>query len=426
MKRILFSSFAFCSSFVFQAAAQTPPVETSVPEPPKSTAKPPIDLSGYLQIQYEHHQDSEDRLGPGGGVLNQDRFLVRRARFKAQNEGEYSSFMLELDGNTRSGPTLRLYRAEASLFYRHEPNAKNPLVKLTAGVTDVPFGYETTESSRARFFMERSRAARAFFPSPPDLGLKLTGEYRFLRYALAVQNGEPFGVRNGFTMQDPNAAKDVVGRLGAFGELAPGFEVSGGVSGLTGKGFHKGRDATEDSVAWEDANGDGQIQDGELQGIPGSAATPSRNFDRWLVGADLQLRLKTKFGRTTLYGEVQAGSNMDRGSFVADPIAAGGNVRELGYYVGLLQEVTPYGIIGFRYDHYAPDAEIFGGSGNRLGASAAGIDTFSPMAALVLPRRARLVVQYDIVRDRMATNAAGLPTDAKNDVLTVRLQVEAP
>ena len=424
MKPISFSSFAFVSLVALGAVAQErlAPVDVAPPEPPREEAKPLVDLSGYLQLQYEHHQDSEDRL-QSGSVRNQDRFLVRRARLKAQNEGEYTAVMLELDGNTSSGPTLRLFRAEASLFYRH-PDAKAPLVKLTAGITDVPFGYETTESSKTRFFMERSRTARAFFPSEPDLGLKLSGEYRFLRYALAVQNGEPFGVRNGFPMQDPNAAKDVSGRLGAFGEVLPGFEISGGVSGLKGRGFHKGSDATKDTLSWNDANGDGQVQSDELQGTPGSPATPSRNFDRWLVGADLQLRLKTKLGKTTLYGEVQAGSNMDRGSSVADPIVAGGNVRELGYYVGLLQEVTPYGVVGFRYDHYDPDAEVFGGNGNRLGV--ASIDTFSPMAGLVLPKRARLVVQYDIVRDRMATNAAGLPTDAKNDALTVRLQVEAP
>src|SRR5690606_36255612 len=140
-----------------------------------------------------------------------------------------------------------------------------------------------------------------------------------------------------------------------------GFEIAGGVSGLTGKGFQKGSDATKDSLSWDDVNGDGQVQSDELKGTLGSPATPSRNFDRWLVGADLRLHVKTKLGKTTLYGEVQAGTNMDRASFVADPIAAGGNVRELGYYIGLLQEVTPYGIVGFRYDHYDPDADILGG-----------------------------------------------------------------
>ena len=45
------------------------------------------------------------------------------------------------------------------------------------------------------------------------------------------------------------------------------------------------------------------------------------------------------------------------------------------------------------------------------------------MIGLRYQRRARLVFQYDIVRDKLGRDEAGIPTDLKNDRMTVRLQV---
>jgi hypothetical protein len=46
------------------------------------------------------------------------------------------------------------------------------------------------------------------------------------------------------------------------------------------------------------------------------------------------------------------------------------------------------------------------------------------MAALVLRDRARLVVQYDIIRNAYARTTTGVPTSLADNVFTVRLQVE--
>src|SRR4051812_6647692 len=44
----------------------------------------PVELSGFLQADYVRSQESEDQLADGTGApLNQDRFLVRRARVRA-------------------------------------------------------------------------------------------------------------------------------------------------------------------------------------------------------------------------------------------------------------------------------------------------------------------------------------------------------
>ena len=52
------------------------------------------------------------------------------------------------------------------------------------------------------------------------------------------------------------------------------------------------------------------------------------------------------------------------------------------------------------------------------------VTTLSPLVALHLQDKARLSFQYDFVRDYLAKDARGVPTDAKNNQLTLRLQVE--
>ena len=44
--------------------------------------------------------------------------------------------------------------------------------------------------------MERSTAERALFPGEYDVGARLMGGWRFVRYVIAVQNGNPIGERS--------------------------------------------------------------------------------------------------------------------------------------------------------------------------------------------------------------------------------------
>jgi hypothetical protein len=58
------------------------------------------------------------------------------------------------------------------------------------------------------------------------------------------------------------------------------------------------------------------------------------------------------------------------------------------------------------------------------------VHTLSPLLGVRLPDdllpgvNARLVVQYDFVRDALARDLRGVPTDLANDQLTVRVQGE--
>ena len=401
-----------------------------------SLAPSDFGISAYVQAQYESHQDSQDQVQQGGSYLNQDRFLVRRGRVRFDAAWRFAELALELDGNTTRGPSFSLRRAEASLVWRgpspwsgkitrrDEREEGPPPIALTLGLTEIPFGLELVETARERVFTERSQASLAFFPSEPDLGVRVSGGLGFFRYSVAILNGEPLDDRpGGRGGRDPNSGKDIVARIGADARPTPSSRISGGVSVLRGEGFHQGTEATKNSVQWRDANENSLIDPGEITASPGAAATPSQSFPRWAFGADLRLRARTSLGWSSLYGEVTLASNLDRGLFVADPIATSVDVRELGYYAAFVQEITPYGIAGLRFDTYDPNADFFDKRQGKLVPTSQAIHTFSPLVGLALPGYARLIFQYDVVRDLLAKDARGVPVDLRNDRWTLRLQV---
>ncbi len=381
-------------------------------------------FSGYVQAQFEHSALSEDEIQQGGLPLNHDRFLIRRARLRVDRSWKFASTTIEIDGNTTRAPSFGLRRAEVSLLYRNEEASAPPYVRLTAGLSEIPFGYEMTDSSRSRYFMERSLGSLALFPADPDLGVRVSGGWRFLRYALGFVNGEPLDDRPGRVAGDPNAAKDLVGRFGVDVVPAEKWRVSGGFSFLYGRGFHAGQQATKSQLVWKDGNENNSVDQGEISSIPGSAATPSQNFKRWAVGADVEIAVDTKIGKSRLYGELFIAQNADRGVFPSDPIASGSDTRGLGFYAAALQEIKQRVVVGVRTDHYIPSVDTFDKRAGNLIPTDSAIRTVSPLVAILFPERVRLTFQYDAIFDSLARNNLGVPTDLKNDQFTIRLQGE--
>jgi len=382
-------------------------------------------IGGYLQAQYEANQLSEDQLQQGGVPLNQQRFSLRRGRLRLDRGWEYANATLELDANTTRGMSVGIRRAEGSLLYRgNNSEALLPLVMLSLGVTDIPFGFELLESSRVRPFMERSLGSLALFPTEMDVGVKLSGAVSFLRYAFAITNGEPVDNLPGRPLRDPNAAKDYSGRVGLETQPLKALSIAGGTSFYQGTGFHPGTDATKPSFTWLDTNEDRMVQASELQAVPGTAAQPSANFKRWAYALDLELVLNTAAGVTRLYAEGFLASNLDRSYLIADPGLSGLDVREAGGYVALAQDITKWAQVGFRASYYDPNADFAQSVRGRQVPTSLAVRTLSPLLALRYQDHARLSFQYDFVRDYLAKDAQGVPTDAKNNQLTLRLQVE--
>lgn len=381
-------------------------------------------ISGYVQAQYEHHELSEDEISPDGAALNQDRFLVRRGRLRVDRFFKYAHVALEIDANTVRGPFVSVRRAEASFFLPNKVAGLPPYVMVTAGLSEIPFGFELRQGPRNRVFAERTAGSLAFFRGEPDVGLRVSGGVGPLRYAFAVQNGVPLDDRPNAVTTVFNHQKTGVGRLGFELRKPERYELSGGVSFLAGTGFHAGQTETKSTLLWRDVNQDGNVTLNELVAMQGQAATPSATFPRWGLNADLQLGFYSPIGWTRAYGEVTVATNLDRSYYVADPIATGYNLRELSWYGALLQDITPFAFVGFRGEAYDPNADLFEARRGLFIPAESTEFTLTPVAGLQLPRRGRLLFQYDHVIDHLGRDVRGEPVDLPNDRWTLRLQVE--
>ena len=413
-------------------------------------ARLPVVVSGYVHMDWVvFRQTSQDEVTQDGQPLNEDRFLLRRARLRAERDEGLFHGAFEIDANTIDGPQLRPINAEASFKWParrayprtpwavepsppggdsdHAPgaprDANEPWFMVTAGLFRTPFGFEVPESERERPWLERATVSNAMFPQSFDLGVRVLGGFRFLRYAFAIMNGDPIGERT-FPGRDPNESKDLVFRVGGASAVTEGFHLEGGISGVSGRGFHRGQPATKDVIQWQDSNADGVVDNTtELQVIPGSPATPSESFKRFAVGADLRATIALPMlGNLHLRAEVVRGSNLDRGLYVSDPVVATRDLRQLGYYVGASQEITRWALIGVRYDRYDPDADAREQEPFALVPRDTSMSTWS-FSAAGRTRIARLVAQYDHRQNALGRDASGRPTTLAADSFTLRAEV---
>lgn len=397
------------------------------------TARAGLLLTGFVQADGAIRQSSQDQANPSTGApLNQDRVSIRRARLRAVLERTYVAGALELDGNTTRGATARLIGAEASLRWPG-PSATDPtLAMVTIGLFKTPFGFEVLQSDRDRLFMERSTAERGLFPGEYDAGMRLQGGWRFLRYVVGVMNGEPLGESGSFAGLDPNHHKDIVGRLGVDTPVTPSVAVSAGLSGLVGKGFHPGTSASKPSLIWQDRNEDGQFQTSEIQLAPGVSPTSAQSFGRHALGADLQVMVAIAgLGAASAFLEGYLAENLDRGILPADPYAlvstsygpVARNMREIGWYLGLTQDLGAHATVGVRYDYYNPDRD----SADRvLGAqvpSSFSYHTWALAAALRAPA-GRLIAEVDLNRNHLGRDASGAPTNLRDNAFLIRGEVK--
>ncbi|HMJ15785.1 MAG TPA: hypothetical protein VK524_30420, partial [Polyangiaceae bacterium] len=141
-------------------------------------------------------------------------------------------------------------------------------------------------------------------------------------------------------------------------------------------------------------------------------------------GLDLGFEFETLLGTTHLYGEAYIAQNLDRAVFIADPAEGGLDVRQLGGYAAVVQDLTRYGFAGFRASVYDPNSDTLDSQRGRLIPRSQTIRSFSPLIGARLPDYASLSFQYDFVDDSLAKDIRGVPTDAKNDQWSLRLQVE--
>jgi hypothetical protein len=378
-------------------------------------------VGGFLQADaVVVDQSSQDQVSPASGdPLNTQRFLIRRANIFVEAHRQSLSAAIEMDANTVKGMAVGLVRAYVALA-KTRPDWD---ADVALGLLRIPFGLEAQEWDPDRFFLERSNVSRALFPGTFDLGGRTKGSWRFVRAQLAVMNGNPVGDAS-FPARDPNAAKDFVGRLGIDSTVADKIHVSAGVSSLKGTGFHPGTPATKNVLVWNDDNEDGIVELPEIQIIPGRAATPSQNYSRFAVGADGRIDgVIPRLGHSILFGEVIWAANLDRGLVPADPISSGRDLRELGWVLGIGQELTSRAALGIRYDFYNPDLDAYRQTPTVIVPKDASFHTWTFTLSWGGFARDRLLFEYQHNRNALAISANGSPTTLAADTLTLRGQM---
>lgn len=382
----------------------------------------PIELTptGYLQTAaVVFDQSSIDALDPDTRApLNDTRFLVRRARLGVRLTAGAAYAAVELDANTVRGMRTRATRALAGI----QTAADDWAIAGEMGLMATPFGGLLQRSSRRRATLERITAERALFPGTHDLGAQLRGRWRFVRYQVAAMNGAPIGA-NDFAAQDPNANKDLIGRLGVDLEVA-GLTLIGGASLLVGEGFSPGTASTKDAVQWQDANQNGVVEATELQPIPGTVGRSGANFDRSALGLDVMLSLDVpKLGRLEIESELFWAVNLDRARVPADPVTLGRDLRELGVMASVTQQITPHARLALRWDHYNPDADATERIAANLVALDRSVTTWTAVLAWTTFAPFTLSAQYDHEDNRRGRGADGRPARLANDRLTIWAQV---
>src|SRR5262249_32065976 len=151
----------------------------------------------------------------------------------------------------------------------------------------------------------------------------------------------------------------------------------------------------KDQLVWVDANKDGIVEDGELQVIPGSPGEPSQTYHRNAVGADASVRwCLDVVGPGSVFFEGMLATNLDRGVIYADPIASARTIREAGFELGAVQDLTASAQVGIRYDRYDADRDANSVTGVMVVRTHQIFSTLAVMAAYRW-KTVRIMGEYD-------------------------------
>jgi hypothetical protein len=225
------------------------------------------------------------------GSNTKSTFYIRRARLDTSYIGTNAEFILQLDAG---GDTVGLRDAEAAFV-----DTWTPLhLRVSIGQFKYPFGYELQQSDPVREMPERARMIQKFFPGERDRGLKVQGSYQWLRFQIALVNGN--GIQDPIFKagKDTNAWLDLVGRVGADFQF-----ISGGVSG-----YYSGAD----------------VYNPKYDAVTNPDTDPRnlKKYSRLRVGGDVQGNIDVpSLGNLSLRGEVlySRDINKDYAGVPADP-----------------------------------------------------------------------------------------------------------
>lgn len=357
-----------------------------------------LKIEGYTQLQYRFERVNaaaspnriEGSLPPGvssndviakpdGTTTNTNQFRLRRTRFRSTYETDVVRLFLQIDvipsGGSSSTEGTIARNAEATGIAHWSRTVKT---EFTGGLFQIPARNEVLESSMYRPFIERTWASQNLFPTERDLGVhaKTFIHEERMTFDVGILNGQRLGEKLFVLQPDLNGSKDFFAR--ATTKVGPAtFSLAG----------YLGR---------------GQIVDRQLLRL--------KNYTRVAanVGVELAHPFFPKLGETKVIAELLFGTNMDTGvnypfALPAIPNVFTSDVKNLNqraFYLRGEQELTRWGLAGFRFDTYTPESAIDNN----------GRDTYTLMAAARFSKYLRLVNEFSYAIDNIHPESTLAPS----------------
>jgi hypothetical protein len=357
-----------------------------------------LKIQGYVQFQYRVQSvnaaaspnlingslppgiSSNDVIAkPDGTTTNANLFRLRRTRLRTIFDTDDVRVFLQIDLLPAGGPTATqgtiARNAEATGIAHWSEDVKT---EFTGGLFQIPFFAETVESSMYRPWIERTTASQQLFPSERDLGVhaKTFVKKDLFTIDVGILNGQRIGEKSFVLQPDLNGSKDYY--AAATTKLGP---VSFNLAGYYGRG------STVDATALR-----------------------MKNWKRLgaNIGAIAAYPLFPTLGESRLYTELMFGTNMDTG--VTYPFAIPSipknftddvkDMNERSFYVRAEQDLTKWGIAGFRFDTYTTNSDVKNN----------GRDTYTLMAGLRFSKYLRLINEGSIAIDNNHAEASAAPS----------------
>ena len=168
------------------AAPSAPPPAAAAATTPKSKAwYERLSLRGYTQMRYNAFLSGDETAPAGvsrlrsvhdGSISDRGNFSLRRARLVLQGDvsdrvslylqSDFASAVTNQSGGERREHFLQLRDAYADVFLD-----KAKTLRVRAGQSKVPYGWENMQSSSNRLTLDRSDAINSAAPSERDLGI---------------------------------------------------------------------------------------------------------------------------------------------------------------------------------------------------------------------------------------------------------------
>jgi phosphate-selective porin len=378
-----------------------------------------LKITGYVQPQYQYIDSAGAPSVAGGDFINgtskyYSRFMMRRGRFKFTYAYENVELCVNTDA-TEKGLNMRETYAKISDPWLN-------MFSLTAGLLQVQFGFEVTQSSSVRETPERARYNQTLFPVERDLGafasivLPKSSKLYGLKGDFAVMNGV------GGVAPEFDSNKDFTGRLQySRATASERLTFAVGASGYYG-GYRIG--SVKDYTFKTLANGD--------EGFDFAADTGNYNrlARRIYYGADFQTSIDWRIGITTLRGEYIMGENPGTSSSNKSPsilpTSAIYHRQFNGAYFYFIQDIgkSKFQAVA-KYDWFDPNIRI---SGNDIGKAGTKttlgdirFDTYGFGLTYRFNTHMKLVLYYDVVKNE-STQVPLYTKDIKDNVFTCRMQ----